>query len=146
MPLINCEVNLILTWSRDCVIPNYTGEEKFAITETKLYVPVVTLSTKDNEKLLQQLKSGLKNTISWNKYESSIKTFAQNSYLIYLINPSLQGASRLFVLPFENKNGRTSHSTCYLPKVEIKDYNVMIDGRNFFDQPINSMNNTYENI
>ena len=78
MPLINCEVNLILTWSKDCVITNSTGEGKFAITETKLYVPVVTLSTKDNEKLLQQLKSGFKKRISRNKYESSLKTFAQN--------------------------------------------------------------------
>ena len=69
MSLINCEVNLILTWSKDCVISNSTGEGKFAITETKLYVPVITLSTKDNEKLLQQLKSGFKKTISWNKYE-----------------------------------------------------------------------------
>ena len=60
MSLINCEVNLILTWPKDCVITNSTGEGKFAITETKLYVPVVTLSTKDNEKLLQQLKSGFK--------------------------------------------------------------------------------------
>ena len=142
MPLINCEVNLILTWSKNCVITNSTGEGKFAITETKLYVPVVTLSTKDNAKLLQQLKSGFKKTISWNKYESSIKTFAQNRYLNYLINPSFQGANRLFVLAFENENDRTSHSTYYLPKVEIKDYNVMIDGRNFFDQPINSMNKT----
>ena len=151
MPLINREVNLILTWSKGCVITNSTGEGKFTITETKLYVPVVTLSTKDNEKLLQQLKSGFKKTISWNKYESSInmnqsKTFAQNRYLNYLINPSFQGANRLFVLAFENENGRTSHSTYYLPKVEIKDYNVMIDGRNFFDQPINSMSKTYENI
>ena len=63
-----------------------------------------------------------------------------------LINRSFQGINRLFVLAFENENGRTSHSTYYLPKVEIKDYNVMIDGRNFFDQPINSMNKTYENI
>ena len=78
MPLINCEVNLILTWSKDCVITNSTGEGKFVITETKLYVPVVTLSTKDNEKLLQQLKSGFKKRISRNKYESSLKTFAQN--------------------------------------------------------------------
>ena len=60
MPLINCEVNLILTWSKDCVITNSTGEGKLAITETKLYVPAVTLSTKENEKLLQQLKSGFK--------------------------------------------------------------------------------------
>ena len=121
MPIINCEVNLILTWSKDYVITNSTGQGKFAIAETKLYVPVVTLSTKDNEKLLQQLKSGFKKTISWNKYQSSIKTFAHNRYLNYLINPSFQGVNRLFVLPFENENGRTSHSTYYLPKVEIKD-------------------------
>ena len=146
MPLINCKVNLIFTWSKDCVIINSTGEGKFAITVTRLYVPVVTLSTKDNEKLLQQLKSDFKKTISWNKYESSIKTFAQNRYLNYLINPSFQRVNRLFALPFENENGRTSHSTYYLPKVEIKDYNVMIDGRNLFDQPINSMNKTYETI
>ena len=81
MPLINCEVNLILTWSKDCVITNSTGEGKFAITETKLYVPVVTLSTQDNAKLLQQLKSGFKRTINWNKYESSVKTFAKNRYV-----------------------------------------------------------------
>ena len=135
-----------MTWSKDCVITNSTGEGKFAITETKLYVPVVTLSTKDNEKLLQQLKLGFKKTIGWNKHESSIKTFARNRYLNYLINPSFQGVNWLFVLSFENENDRTSHSTYYLPKVEIKDYNVMIDGRNFFDQPINSMSKTFENI
>ena len=60
MPLINCEVNLILTWSKDCAITNSAVEGKFAITKTKLYVPVVTLSTKDNEELLQQLNSGFK--------------------------------------------------------------------------------------
>ena len=146
MPSINCEVNLILTWSKDCVITNSTGAGKFAITDTKLYVPVVTLSTQDNAKLLQQLKSGFKRTINWNKYESSIKTFAQNRCLNYLINPSFQGLNRIFVLCFENKNDRTSHSTYYLPKVEIKDYSVTIDGKNFFDQPINGKLKTYENI
>ena len=146
IPLINCEVSLILTWSKDCVITNSIGDGKFTITETKLYVLVVTLSTQDNAKLLQQLKSGFKRTINWNKYESNIKTFAQNRYLNHLINPSFQGVNRLFVLSFENENDRTSHSTYYLPKVEIKDYNVMIDGKNFFDQPINSMTKTYQNI
>ena len=67
MPLINCEVNLILTWSRDCVFTDSAGAGKYAITETKLYVPVVTLSTQDNAKLLQQLKSGFKRAINWNK-------------------------------------------------------------------------------
>ena len=146
MPLINCEVNLLLTWSKDCVITNSTGEEKFAITETKLYVPVKTLSTQDNAKLLQQLKSCFKRTINWNQYESNVKKFEQNRYLSHLINPSFQGVNILFVLSFENENDRISRSNYYLPKVEIKDYNVMIDGRNFFDQPINSMNKTYENI
>ena len=65
MLLINCEVNLDLAWSRDCVITNSTGAGKFVITETKPYVPVVTLSTQDNVKLLQQLKSGFKRTINW---------------------------------------------------------------------------------
>ena len=88
MPLINCNVELILTWSNTCVITNSTGEGKFAITEIKLYVPVVTLSTEDNAKLLQQLKSNFKRKINWNEYESSIKTFSQNRYLNYLINPS----------------------------------------------------------
>ena len=143
MPLINCEVNLILLWSRDCVITNSTGAGKFAITETKLYVPFLTLSTHDNAKLLQQLKSGFKRTTSWNKYQSSIKTYAQNRYSSHLDDSSFQGINRLFVLSFENENDRTSHSTYYLPKVEIKDCNVMIDDKNLFDQPINS---THENV
>ena len=121
MPLIICEVNLELTWSRDCVITNSTGEGKFAITETKLYVPVLTLSTKDNVKLLQQLKSDFKRIINWNKYESSVKTFAQNRYLNDLINIIFQGVNRFFVSSFEDEDGRTSHTTYYLAKVEIKD-------------------------
>ena len=146
MPLINCEVELLLTWSKNCIISSATGETKFATTETKLYVPVVTLSTDDNAKLLQQLKSNFKRKINWNKYESSANTFAQNRYLDYLINSSFQGVNRFFVLSFENEDDRATHSLYYLPKVEIKDYNVLIDGRNFFDQPINNINKTYENI
>ena len=107
---------------------------------------VVTLSTQDNAKLLQQLKSGFRRTINWNKYQSGPKTYAQKRYLNHLVNPSFQGVNRLFVLSFENEDDRTSHSTYYLPKIEIKDYNVMIDGENFFDQPLNSELKTYENI
>ena len=81
MPLINCEINFELTWSKDCVITNSTGEGKFQITETNLYVPVVTLSTQDNAKLFQQLKSGFKRIINCNKYESSVKRFAKKSIL-----------------------------------------------------------------
>ena len=68
MPLINGEINLILTWFEDCVISSSPEATKFKITDTKLYVPFVTLSTQDNAKLLQKLKSGFKRTINWNKY------------------------------------------------------------------------------
>ena len=97
MPLINCEVNLISTWSSTCVITNSTGAGRFKITDTKLYVPVVTLSTQDNTKLLRQLKSGLKRAINWNKYQSDPKTYAQNQYLNHLVDPSFRGVNRLFV-------------------------------------------------
>ena len=133
MLLINCEVNLILTWSSICNISSATGETKFKITDSKLYVPVATLSTQDNAKLLQQLKSGFKRTINWNKYQSNLKTYEQKRFLNHLVDPIFQGVNRLFILSFENEDDRTSHSTYYLPKVEIKDYNVMIDGKNFFD-------------
>ena len=146
MPLINCEVNLILTYSKDCVITNSTGAGKFEINDVKLFVSVVTLSTQDNAKLLQQLKSGFKKTINWNKYQSDLKVYAQNRYLNHLVDPSFQGVNRLFVLPFENEDDKTSRSTYYIPKVEIKGYNVMIDGEIFFDQPINSDSKTSENI
>ena len=76
IPLINCVIELILTWSKNCVISSATREIKFVIKETKLYVPVITLSTGDNAKLLLQLKSNFRRKINWNKYESSIKTFA----------------------------------------------------------------------
>ena len=146
MPLINCEVILIFTWSSTCVITNSIGAGSFAITDTKFYVPVLTLSTQHNAKLLQLLKSGFKRTIDWNKYQSGPKTYAQNQYLNHLFDSSFQGINRLFVLSFENEDGRTSHSEYYLPKVEIKDYKAKIDGKNFFDQPINNDIKTYENI
>ena len=93
----------------------------------------VTFSTEDNSKLLQQLKPGLERTINMNKYKSEQKKLAGNRCLNHLINPSFQGVSRLFVLSFENEDEKKSHSTYYLPKIKIKDYNVMIDGKKFFD-------------
>ena len=146
MPLIICEVSLILTWSSTCVITNSTGEEKFEITDTKLYVPVVTLSTQDNAKLLQQLKSDFKRVVNWNKYLSKPELLAQNQNLNHMVEPSFQGVNRRFVLAFENDTNRTSHNTYHLPTVEIKDYNIIINGEKFFDQPIKDNKVTYENI
>ena len=90
MPLINCEVELILTWSGGCVII-YTDVENqvpiFTITETNLYVPVVTLSTQNNAKLLPKLKPGFKRTITWNKYLPKPELLVQNANLNHLIEP-----------------------------------------------------------
>ena len=146
MPLINCEVNLILTWSSTCVITNSNGAGTFAITDTKLYVPVVTLPTQENTKLLQQLKSGSKRVINWNKYLSKLELLVQNPNLNHVVEPSFQEVNRLFVLAFENDEHRTDHKKSDLPTVEIRDYNIVINGENFFDQPIKNNKVTYENI
>ena len=107
MPLINCEVNLILTWSSNCVIVSTNIANQgvtFTITDTRLYVPVVTLSTQENTKLFQQLKSGFKRVINWNKYLSKPELLVENPNLNHLVEPSFQGVNRLFVLAFENDN------------------------------------------
>ena len=130
-----------------CVFSNAAAQATtFAITDTKLYVPVVTLSTKDNANLLQQLKSDFKRTINWNKYQSKVTVQPSNPYLDDLTDSSFQGVNRFFVLLFENNTNRTLHTKYYLPTVEIKDYNVIIDGENFFDQPVKNDLITYDNI
>ena len=139
-----------MTGSANCVII-YTNVENqvriLTIRKTNLYVPVVTLSTQDNNaKLLPQLKFGFKRTISLNKYLPKPELLARNANLNHLIEPSFQGVNRLFVLAFENDDQRTSNKRYYIPNVEIKDYNVMIDGKNFFDQPVKNNKATYENI
>ena len=135
-----------MTWSSTCGITNSAGAGTFAITDTKLYVPVVTLLTQDNCKLLRQLKSGFKKTVNWNKYLSKPELLAQNPNLNHLVKPSFQGVHSLFVLAFENDMQRTSHPRYHLQNVEMKDYNMMINGENFFDQPIKNNKKTYENI
>ena len=138
-----------MNWSPDCVII-YTNVDNlvptFTITGANLYVHVVTLSTQDNSTLLPQLKNGFKRTIAWNKYLAKPELLAQNADLNHLIEPSFQEINRLFVLAFENDNQRESNKRYYIPNVEIKDCNVMIDGENFFDQPVKNDKVTYENI
>ena len=107
MSLVNCEINLILTWSSTCTPTNSTGAGTFVITDTKLYFPVITLWTQYNAKLLQQLKSDSKRTINWNKHQSKVLPERPNQYLDCLIDPHFQGVNRLFVLSFENSADRT---------------------------------------
>ena len=99
---INCEVSLDLNWSKNCDIVATNAATTFSIIVTKLYILVVTLSTEDNAKLLEQLKSALKRTISWNKYQTKVSTAKVNWYLDILTDPSFLGVNKLFVLTFED--------------------------------------------
>ena len=149
MSLINCEVNLILTWSKKCVIvsTDVAGQNAtFAITNTTLYVPVITLSQQDNAKLLQQLKSGFKRVFNWNKYLSKPELLAQKPNLNHLVKPSFQGVNSFFVLAYENDAQRTSARRYYIPTVQLKDYNIIINSKNVLDQPIKNDKVTYENV
>ena len=155
IPLINCEIELILTWSKNCVLADMTTANnppiglEFQITDTKLYVPVVTLSKKNDKKLLQELKSGFKRTVKWNKHRSQMTIQPQNDSLNYLIDPTFTKVNRLFALSFErNAEGdhRDSFSHYYVPNVEIKDFNVLIDGKSFFDLPVKNEEETYKKI
>ena len=158
IPLINCKITLILSWYRECVLVgrafrgppaaaiNSLTSAKFEITDCKLFVPVVTLSAENDNKLLEQLKSGFRITIKWNKYLSQMYNQNKNNNLNYLIDPTFSNVNRLFVLSFENEEDITSYYKYYMPTVEIKDYNILIDGNAFFELPIKDIEETYEKI
>ena len=140
MPLINCKIHLELEWSKDFVLSNVAGASKFIIRDTKLYVPVVTLSKKDKDFIEQQNK-GFQRSVYWNDY--LIRETSQNAHVN--VDPSFQGINRLFVMAFRYDNAninnyasRNNHQRYYLPRVDIKDYNAIIDGRYFYDNNINS--------
>ena len=126
----------------------------FKIKDTKLYVPVVTLSAKNDNRLLEQLKTGFKRTIKWNKYRSEMSNQTRNNNLNYLIDPTFTKVNRLFALSFkndendddENESVRTSFKKYYVPKVEVKDFNVLIDGKPFFEIAVKNKEEAYEQI
>ena len=145
IPLINCEIELILTWSKNCVLADMTVANNpptrldFQITDTKLYVPIVTLSKKNGRKLLEQLISGFKRTVKWNKYRSQMTIQPQNDILNYLIDLTFTKINRLFILSFARTatgDHRDSFSHYYVPNIRIKDFNVLIDGKSSFNLPV----------
>ena len=111
-----------------------------------MHVPVVTLSAEDDNKLLEQLKTGFKRTAKWNKYRSEMSNQTKNNNLNYLIAPTYTNVNRLFVLSFENEEDRIYFLKYYVPKVEIKDFNVLIDGKPFFEIPVKNKEEAYEAI
>ena len=171
MSLVNCKIDLELTWHKDCMISSANAAANhvvsFMITDTKLYVPGVTLSTKDNANLTKQLNEGFKRTIYWNQYVS--KPFPETPHkktgiTRFALDAAFQGVNRLFVLAFENTRAdeaadapaprnlvanqviRNSYRKYFVPCVDITSYNVLIDGRNFYDQLINDEIRKYDEI
>ena len=142
MPLINCKVELSLTWDPKCVLCTLAETLTFTITDAKLYVPTVALSTENNAKLSKLLREGFKRPVYWNEYSViAEKSYNANVLIRVSIDPSCQGINRLLVLAYEGGDNRVtddSHRRYFLPRVEIKNYNIEIDGRNFYGQPINN--------
>ena len=171
IPLVNCKIDLELTWHKDCMISSVNAAAgqvvTFMITNTKLYIPVVTLSTKDNNNLTKQLNECFKRTIYWNQYVS--KPFTEQAanktgITRFTLDAAFQEVNRLFVLVFEdtradeaadapaprnlvaNRLIRDSYRKYFVPRADITSYNVLIDGRNFYDQPINDSIRKYDEI
>ena len=168
MPLINCKIELSLIWIGNCVLPaaptgnnvDATGADSatFEITDAKRYVLIVTLSAEDNAKLSKLLSEGFKNSVCWNKYKvvdnKVVQIAAQNEEKHIrerLFDASYQGVKRLFVLAYNTAAGNTqvsidSFRKYFLSRAKIGNYNIEIDGRNFYDQPINDSIKQYDEI
>ena len=156
MPLIDYKIHLEFNWNKNnCVMygaDTYAGgdntnarEATFQIITTNLYVPVIALSSKDNLNLTKHIDEGFKRSVYWNEYKSKIETKVadNNNVTRFPLDASFQGVNRLFVLAFDNTDGnkhveRDSHRKYFSPRVNMTSCNVLIDGRNFYDQLINN--------
>ena len=174
LPLVNCKIDLELKWHKNCMISSADAAVdqvvSFMITNTKLYVPIVNLSTKDNNNLTKQLNDGFKRSVYWNQYVS--KPFPETPHkktgiTRFALDAAFQGVNRLFVLAFEDTRAddpavdannpaprnraasrviRDSYRNFVVPRVDITNYNVLIGGRNFYDQLINDSIRKYDEI
>ena len=156
MPLVNCKMELWLKWIERCLL-TVANTATFKITDAKLYVPIVTLSAEDNAKLSKLLGEGFKRPVYWNKYkviDNKVVEIAANNgekYIRELLDSSYQGVKRLFVLVYDNTAGNDqvsidSFKKYFLPRFKIENYIIEIDGRNFYDQPINDLIKQYGEI
>ena len=142
MPLINCKIKLNLTWKKQCVLSNQDGAAVFIINDTKMYVPVVTLSKEDNKDFIEQQNNGFQRSIYWNEYKT--KEINENADANVF-----KGVNRLFVMAYNRANGqptRNGQQKYYLPRIDLEKYNVIIDGRNFYDNPIESNIEKYREL
>ena len=143
MPLIYCKIKLNLTWKKECVLSTDNGNAVFIINDTKMYVPVVTLSKEDNKDFIERQNKGFQRSIYWNEYKTKeINENADANVFKYInLDPSFQDVNRLFVMAYNRANNqptRNGQRKYYLPRIDLEKYNVIIDGRNFYDNPIES--------
>ena len=158
MPLVNCKIHLELNWIRNCVRSNTAGATTSKITSTKLYVLIVTLTSKDNVNLTKQLNEGFKRSVYWNEYKIKIESKeADDNLTRFYLDASFQGVAKLYVLAFNNytlANGniclnkvkRDSHRKYFLPRVNITNDNVLVNGKNFYDHPVSDQIKKYYEI
>ena len=143
MSLINCKIKLNLTWKKEFVLPTNVGDAVFIINDTKMYVPVSTLPKEDNKDFIEQQNKVFQRSIYWNKYKTKELTENANTNVFKYINldPSFQGVSRLFVMAYnraDDQPTRNGQQKYYLPRISLNKYNVILDGTNFYDNPIES--------
>ena len=150
MLLINCKVELLLEWYANCMLSSEGTATTFAITDAKCYVPVVTLKIEDNTKLSKLLSWGFKRSIYWNEYKvNSNMNYAENECIRERLDTSIQGVNRLFVFPYmrgDNFITENSYNKYLLPRLKIDNYNIEIDGRNFYDQAIHDSIKQHDKI
>ena len=167
MPLINCKIELSLTWIENCVlsggenmndagaVANAGTAATFNITDAKLHVPVVTLSVEDNIKLSKLLCKGFKRPVYWNKYKvipskNEAGPIDRPEYIRELLDSSYEGVKRLFAFAYDGTDNNTVtvnfHHKYLFPRVQIENYNIEIKGRNFYDQPIDDLLRQYDEI
>ena len=125
MPLINCKIKLNLTWKKECVLSTDDGNAVFIINDTKLYVPVVTLSKEDNKDFIEQQNKKFQKSIYWNEYKTKeINENADANVFKYInLDPSFQGVNRLFVMTYNRANGqptRNGQRKYYLSRIDLK--------------------------
>ena len=148
LPLINTKLYIELNWTKYSVLCNQNPNSMFQITKCELYIPTVTLNTENNNKLSEVLSKRFERIVVWNEYKGKIErvTIPQNDNMFRrtILDASFQGVSKLFAAAYKtddierNANTEESRRRYYLPTAEIKDYNILIDGRNFYDPNVNS--------
>ena len=143
MPLISCKIKLNLTWKKECVLSTDAGDAVFIINDAKMYVPLVTLSKEDNKDFIEQQNKGFQRSTYWNEYKTkeTNENADANAFKYINLDPFFQGVDRLFVMAYNRANSqptRNGQRKYYLPRIDLEKYNVIIDGRNFYDNPIES--------